>query len=113
MQISKIVVGDIGFENLQCPVGIAHVSSDIAKSDISYLIPLIAIISTSIGFLNLLPIPILDGGHLLMFAYEGITKRKPNQRYLNYIALLALSSLIMLMLFVSVNDISRILVLWN
>ena len=54
----------------------------------------------------------VDGGHLLMFAYEG-TKRKPNQRYINYIALLALSSLIMLMLFVSVNDISRILVLWN
>lgn len=112
-QISKIIVGDIGFENLQGPVGIAHVSSDIAKSDISYFIPLIAIISTSIGFLNLLPIPILDGGHLLMFAYEGITKKKPNQKYLNYAALLALSGLITLMLFVSVNDISRILVLWN
>ena len=50
------------------------------KSDISYFIPLIAIISTSIGFLNILPIPILDGGHLVMFAYEGITKRKPNQK---------------------------------
>ena len=113
MQISKIIVGDIGFENLQGPVGIAHVSSDIAKSDISYFIPLIAIISTSIGFLNLLPIPILDGGHLVMFAYEGITKRKPNQKYINYLAIIALSALLTLMLFVSVNDISRILLFWN
>ncbi|MDA9894676.1 RIP metalloprotease RseP [Amylibacter sp.] len=113
MQISKIIVGDIGFENLQGPVGIAHVSSDIAKSDISYFIPLIAIISTSIGFLNLLPIPILDGGHLVMFAYEGITKRKPNQKYINYSAIIALSALLTLMLFVSVNDISRILLFWN
>jgi len=113
MQISKIIIGDIGFENLQGPVGIAHVSSDIAKSDISYFIPLIAIISTSIGFLNLLPIPILDGGHLVMFAFEGITKRKPNPKYINYLAILALSGLLTLMFFVSVNDISRILLFWN
>ena len=113
MQISKIIVGDIGLKNLQGPVGIAHVSSDIAKSDISYFIPLIAIISTSIGFLNLLPIPILDGGHLVMFAYEGITKRKPNPKYINYLAIIALSALLTLMLFVSVNDISRILLFWN
>jgi len=113
MQISKIIVGDIGLKNLQGPVGIAHVSSDIAKSDISYFIPLIAIISTSIGFLNLLPIPILDGGHLVMFAYEGITKRKPNPKYINYLAIIALSALLTLMLFVSVNDIARILLFWN
>ena len=112
-QILKIITGEVGFENLQGPVGIAHVSSDIAKSDISYFIPLIAIISTSIGFLNLLPIPILDGGHLMMFAYEGITNRKPNPKYLNYTAILAISLLITLMFFVSVNDISRILLFWN
>ena len=113
MQISKIITGEVGFENLQGPVGIAHVSSDIAKSDISYFIPLIAIISTSIGFLNLLPIPILDGGHLMMFAYEGLTKRKPNTKYLNYAAILAISLLITLMFFVSVNDISRVFLFWN
>ena len=112
-QICKIIVGEIGFENLQGPVGIAHVSSDIAKSDISYFIPLIAIISTSIGFLNLLPIPMLDREHLMMFAYEGIMKRKPNPEYLNYTAILAISLLITLMFFVSVNDISRVLLFWN
>lgn len=112
-QLSKIIIGDIGIKNLQGPIGIAHVSSDIAKSDISFFIPLIAIISTSIGFLNLLPIPILDGGHLLMFAYEGVTKRKPNQKIINYSAVLAISALLTLMLFVSINDISRLILFWQ
>jgi len=48
-----------------------------------------------------------------MFAYEGITKRKPNQKYINNLAIIALSALLTLMLFVSVNDISRILLFWN
>ena len=112
-QLSKIIIGEVGIKNLQGPIGIAHVSSDIAKSDISFFIPLIAIISTSIGFLNLLPIPILDGGHLLMFAYEGITRRKPNQKIINYSALLAISALLTLMLFVSINDISRLILFWQ
>ena len=112
-QLSKIIIGEVGIKNLQGPIGIAHVSSDIAKSDISFFIPLIAIISTSIGFLNLLPIPILDGGHLLMFAYEGITRRKPNQKIINYSAILAISALLTLMLFVSINDISRLILFWQ
>jgi regulator of sigma E protease len=112
-QLSKIIIGEVGIKNLQGPIGIAHVSSDIAKSDISFFIPLIAIISTSIGFLNLLPIPILDGGHLLMFAYEGITRRKPNQKIINYSAIFAISALLTLMLFVSINDISRLILFWQ
>jgi len=61
----------------------------------------------------LLPIPILDGGHLLMFAYEGVTRRKPNQKLINYSVIFAMSLLLTLMLFVSVNDISRIIFFWN
>jgi regulator of sigma E protease len=60
-----------------------------------------------------LPIPILDGGHLLMFAYEGITRRKPNQKIINYSAILAISALLTLMLFVSINDISRLILFWQ
>ena len=48
-----------------------------------------------------------------MFAYEGITKRKPNPKYLNYAAILAVSLLITLMIFVSVNDIVRVLLFRN
>ena len=48
-----------------------------------------------------------------MFAYEGITKRKPNPKYLNYAAIIAISLLLTLMFFVSLNDILKILQLWN
>jgi regulator of sigma E protease len=113
LMVKMIINNEISINQLQGPVGIGHVASDIVKTDISSFIPLLAVISTSIGFLNLLPIPILDGGHLMMFAYEGITKRKPNPKYLNYAAILAISLLITLMFFVSVNDISRILLFWN
>ena len=111
--LKMIINNEISIKQLQGPVGIGHVASDIVKTDISSFIPLLAVISTSIGFLNLLPIPILDGGHLIMFAYEGITKRKPNPKYLNYAAIIAISLLLTLMFFVSLNDILKILQLWN
>jgi regulator of sigma E protease len=66
-----------------------------------------ASISTSIGFLNLLPIPVLDGGHLLMFAYEAITKRKPSEKVVQYGTVMALSLLLTLMVYVTFNDIIR------
>jgi len=111
--ISLIFTGQISVKNLQGPIGIAHVSSDIAKSGVIDFISLIAIISTSIGFLNLLPLPVLDGGHLLSFAYEAISRRKPNELFIHYSALLAMSALLTLMLFVSFNDIIRMVLFWK
>ena len=111
--ISLIFTGKISVKNLQGPIGIAHVSSDIAKSGVIDFISLIAIISTSIGFLNLLPLPVLDGGHLLSFAYEAILRRKPNELFIHYSALLAISALLTLMIFVSFNDIIRMVLFWK
>jgi|TARA_B110000879_G_scaffold24990_3_gene33483 regulator of sigma E protease len=111
--ISLIFTGQISVKNLQGPIGIAHVSSDIAKSGVIDFISLIAIISTSIGFLNLLPLPVLDGGHLLSFAYEAISRRKPNELFIHYSALLAISALLTLMVFVSFNDIIRMVLFWK
>ena len=105
--ISLMISGKISPKNLQGPVGIAHVASDIAKSGVIALISLMAVISTSIGFLNLLPIPVLDGGHLLMFAYEAVTKRKPSAKVVHYGTIMALSLLLTLMVYVTFNDIIR------
>jgi regulator of sigma E protease len=110
--ISMIISGQISVKNLQGPIGIAHVSSDIVKSGVINFIALIAVISTSIGFLNLLPIPVLDGGHLLMFAYEALTGRKPNDKVIHYGTLVAISALLTLMVFVSFNDIVRMVLFW-
>jgi regulator of sigma E protease len=110
--ISLIISGQISPKNLQGPVGIAHVSGDIAKTGLIGLIFLIATISTSIGFLNLLPIPVLDGGHLLMFAYEAITKRKPSEKVVQYGTVMALSLLLTLMVYVTFNDVIRLFLYW-
>jgi regulator of sigma E protease len=110
--ISLIISGQISPKNLQGPVGIAHISGDIAKTGIIGLIFLIATISTSIGFLNLLPIPVLDGGHLLMFAYEGITKRKPSATIIHYGTVGAIAMLLTLMVYVTFNDIIRLFLYW-
>jgi regulator of sigma E protease len=69
---------------------------------------MIAFISTAIGLMNLLPIPILDGGHLVIFAYQAIFKRPPNDRVLQVVMGIGLSLLLMLMLFATFNDIMRL-----
>lgn len=110
--ISLIISGQISPKNLQGPVGIAHISGDIAKTGLIGLIFLIATISTSIGFLNLLPMPVLDGGHLLMFGYEAITKRKPSPTIIHYGTVGAITLLLTLMVYVTFNDIIRLFLYW-
>ena len=110
--IGLIITGEVSAKNLQGPVGIAHVSGDIAKSGLMDFITLIAFISTAIGFLNLLPIPVLDGGHLVMFGYEALAGKPPSDRFIRYGTAFALSLLLSLMLFVTFNDIIRLTLYW-
>ena len=70
-----LFTGTVGLADLQGPIGIAHSASDIAKSGWLDLVSFIAVLSTAIGFFNLLPIPVLDGGHLLHFAYQMVFRR--------------------------------------
>ena len=110
--VSLIISGEIGAENLQGPLGIAHVSADVAKSGLVDLISLIAFISTAIGFLNLLPLPVLDGGHLMFYLYEAVTGRKPSEKVQGYSTAIALALLLSLMLFVTFNDVIRLALYW-
>lgn len=107
--VESVIRGDIGVENLQGPVGIAHVAGDVAKSGWIDLIAMIGYLSVAIGFLNLLPIPVLDGGHLVMFAYEAVLKRPPNAQVVHYLTLGAMSLLLSLMVVVTFNDILRVM----
>jgi regulator of sigma E protease len=106
--ITNIVNGNISAKNLQGPVGIAQVSGESAARGFSYLIWLVAVVSTSIGFLNLLPIPVLDGGHLLMFGYEAVSGRTPNEKFMQVVMTIGLSFLLLLMVFATYNDIMRL-----
>ena len=106
-------LGDMIFTNadtsqLGGPIGIAQVSAAQAEAGIENLISLIALLSTSIGLLNLFPIPILDGGHLVFYAAEAVRGKPLGERWMNAAMGIGLSLVLLLMGFATYNDLSRL-----
>ncbi|MCF6304496.1 MAG: RIP metalloprotease RseP [Rhodobacteraceae bacterium] len=106
--IGLIFAGEISPKTLQGPVGIAQISGAVVKQSVLTFISLIAIISTSIGLLNLFPIPILDGGHLLTYLYEAVRGQPPSPAFLNVFMSIGLALVLFLMVFTFYNDIMRL-----
>jgi len=104
-----IATGQLGADNLQGPVGIARASADRAESGLIELIGWIGLISTAIGFINLFPIPVLDGGHLVLYAYEAIRGKPPQERIASALTAGGLSLMLCLMVFATYNDVLRLL----
>ena len=100
-----MVVGAISTCNLSGPIGIARVSGAMASDGIWNFVWFIAVLSTAIGLLNLFPIPVLDGGHLVFHAYEAVTGRPPSERVVGALMTLGLVLLLSLMAFAVFNDI--------
>ncbi len=106
--IGLIFSGEISPKTLQGPVGIAQISGAVVKQSFITFISLIAIISTSIGMLNLFPIPILDGGHILTYIYEAVRGQPPSPAFLNVFMSIGLALVLFLMVFTFYNDIVRL-----
>ena len=87
------------------PLKIAKISGDMAQKGIEDLILLMAVLSVNLGLINLFPIPVLDGGHLLFYALEGILKRPLGEKFQEYSLKFGFLLLMSLFLFVSWNDI--------
>jgi regulator of sigma E protease len=104
--MAHLIRGDISSCNLSGPVGLAGAMGDAARSGVETFVSMLAVVSLGIGLLNLFPIPVLDGGHLVFFAYEAITKRKPNPRILNVAVTLGLAMIIGLTIFALGNDLT-------
>jgi len=100
-----MVTGAISSCNLQGPIGIAETSGAAASQGIDSFIWFIAVLSTAVGLLNLFPIPVLDGGHLMFHAYEAVAGRPPSDKALNVFMTVGLTLLLSLMLFALTNDI--------
>ncbi len=73
--LKKLVTGDVGIENLSGPISIAKGAGTTADYGLVYFLGFLALISINLGIINLMPLPILDGGHLLFFAVEAIIRR--------------------------------------
>jgi regulator of sigma E protease len=105
--IHAILTGAIGADNLQGPLGIAQASGATASQGLSTFMTWIAIISTAIGFLNLFPIPILDGGHFVAFLIEAVRGRPPSPAAMQVAMSIGLGLILLLMVFATYNDIMR------
>ena len=101
----NIVIGNVSSCNVSGPIGIAKVSGDAARQGFESFIMLIALLSTSVGLLNLFPIPVLDGGHLVFHAFEAVTGKPPSDRALRVLMGIGLTALLGLMTFALTNDI--------
>ncbi len=100
-----MITGAISTCNLQGPIGIAETSGAAASQGLDNFIFFIAVLSTAVGLLNLFPIPVLDGGHLIFHAYEAVTGKPPSDRVLRMFMTVGLTLLLSLMLFALTNDI--------
>ncbi|MCP5085500.1 MAG: RIP metalloprotease RseP [Rhodobacteraceae bacterium] len=102
--ITQLLTGGLSPKNLNGPLGIAVASSDTASQGFFEFVHFIAFVSTAIGLMNLLPIPVLDGGHLLIFAYQAVFRRAPNEKFLHVVMLAGFSFLIMLVAYATFYD---------
>ena len=107
--IGKMIVGEVSLKNITGPITIADYAGQTARAGVVSFVSFMALISISLGVMNLLPIPVLDGGLLLYYSLEVLTGRPVSERF-GEIAQRAGVGLLMILMVVAVfNDVSRLL----
>ncbi len=102
--IWHMITGAISTCNISGPIGIAETSGAMASQGTQSFVFFIAVLSTAVGLLNLFPIPALDGGHLVFYAYEAIVGKPPSDSALRVLMGIGISLILMLMVFSLSND---------
>ncbi|MBO1074281.1 RIP metalloprotease RseP [Roseomonas marmotae] len=106
--IWEMITGSRGTEDLGGPLRIAQLSGQVAQLGIPSLITFIAVLSVNLGLINLFPIPVLDGGHLLFYAAEAVRGRPLPARAMEYGFRAGIAVLVALFVFTTWNDITRL-----
>ena len=106
--LGGLFTGSTSVRQLQGPVGIAQLSGESAEAGFIQLLSLMAVISLNLGLLNLMPVPVLDGGHILIMALEGVARRDFSMAVKEKMLLAGFVVLMMLMVTVIYNDLTRI-----
>jgi len=99
-----MVTGAISTCNISGPIGIAETSGAMASQGAQSFISFIAVLSTAVGLLNLFPIPALDGGHLMFYAYEAVVGKPPSDGVVRVLMAIGLALILSLMVFALGND---------
>ena len=106
--IGKMISGSVSSENIGGPIQIAQVAGSSAKAGLIPFISVIALISINLGILNLLPIPILDGGQLVLIAAEKLKGSPLSDVFVEYAHRIGLFFVVSLMIFAVFNDFARL-----
>lgn len=107
--LARMVTGEVSFKNVSGPINIAQFAGDSAQRGLRYFLGFMAMISISLGVLNLLPVPVLDGGQIVYQTVEGIKGSPLSERAQILGQQFGILALILLMSFAFYNDIARIL----
>jgi regulator of sigma E protease len=100
-----MITGAISTCNMTGPIGIAQTSGAMASQGAVSFIWFVAALSTAVGLLNLFPIPVLDGGHLVFFGYEAIAGKPPSDNALRILMGAGLTLILSVMIFALTNDV--------
>ena len=107
--IGRMIVGEVSWHNIGGPVTIASYAGQSARLGLDYYLRFMALVSVSLAVLNLLPVPILDGGHLLYYVLEAIRRRPLSEKVMEIGQQIGLALLLVLMAFAFYNDVNRLI----
>jgi regulator of sigma E protease len=107
--LGKMLIGEASLKNLSGPVTIADYAGQSARLGLSYFLGFLAVVSVSLGVLNLLPLPVLDGGHLMYYLFEAVTGRQVSELWLERLQRGGVAIMLMMMSLALYNDMARLL----
>jgi regulator of sigma E protease len=107
--LGKMVIGQASLKNLSGPLTIADVAGQSVRLGLPYYLGFLAVVSIGLGVLNLLPLPVLDGGHLMYYLFEGVTGRPVSELWLERLQRGGVAIMLMMMSLALYNDVARLL----
>ncbi len=107
--LGRMLIGEASLKNLSGPVTIADYAGQSVRLGLAYFLGFLAIVSVSLGVLNLLPLPVLDGGHLMYYLFEAVTGRPVSELWLDRLQRGGVAVMLMMMSLALYNDVTRVM----